>query len=212
MKYIIWILAFISGIIILLLTLLAFLWLRSLRLTRKRAQELNARIQPALAAIQQESHDCEALVQKLASDPLTRAHLLEKLVALGKQDWFPAEYLRQDKIAESDLVRWLYHENELGAVPGKIEQVHRHKVAMESRHGSCYLFRFKAHSYHWAESYGWMCGLAGPFWDDDPLQSCGSSTFSELEPYESQSHEAHVNCLARASTQFTWLTPCISNS
>lgn len=212
MKYIIWILAFISGIIILLLTLLGFLWLRSLRLTRKRTLELNARVQPAIAAIQQGSPDCEVLVQKLASDPLTRAHLLEKLVALGKQGMFPAEYLTQDKIAESDLVRWLYHGNELGAVPDRIEQVHMHKVTMGARKGSCYLFRFRANSYHWAESYGWMCGLAGPFWDDDPLQSSGSSTFSELEPYEGQSHEAHVNYLARASTQFTWLTPSIGNS
>jgi len=57
-----------------------------------------------------------------------------------------------------------------------------------------YLFRFRTNPPHWAADKGWMAGVSGPYPKDAgaPL-AAPAGTFSELEPFETKTPQAHVD-------------------
>jgi hypothetical protein len=207
MKIVFWIFASIGILFVSIVGLFVLLWIRSIRKTVKRDKELDLRVEDVMRSVDEGRTPDQGLLMPLAKDPLTRAHLFGKLAETGKEDLFPDEFRSHEKLAESDLVRWLYHPNELGAVPTETELIFKHDVSEDGRTGTCYLFRFRVDTSHWAAERGWMCGLAGPFWSDEPNQSYGPSTFSEMAPYSDQSIEGHLAFLAHASTRFGWVMP-----
>lgn len=131
----------------------------------------------------------------LAERADTRNHLYAKLEEIGKAHLFPAGNRSLERIAESDLVRWLLHPNELGAVPAETELVRKLPVAEGVKNGNIFLFRFRSQPSHWAADRGWMAGVAGPYWDGDEASDVGSGTFSELAPFDQMTEEQHVEFL-----------------
>ncbi len=205
-----WILSIIGGVILLTVVLFIFLWVRSIRTTLRRDEELDALVRPVLDLLEQEKVPDNELILNLAMNPLIRAHCLSRLTDSGHEGIFPSKYKTTEMIAESDLTRWLYHGNELGSIPDELELVFEQQVSEDNRKGRCFLFKFRVHEPHWAASNGWMCGVAGPFWDGDELQFGAESTFSELSSYNGQSNEQHLDYLATASKRFGWVMPTIT--
>lgn len=138
------------------------------------------------------------LVAKLAETPIARNHLFARLKEVGRADVFPVSCRSIEKVAESDMVRWLMHRNELGAVPSEIELIRRVGIQGDSKDGNVILFRFRIDAPHWASKRGWMAGVAGPYYDDDEPPAVASGTFSELAPFDSLTVEQHVDLLREA--------------
>jgi hypothetical protein len=107
----------------------------------------------------------------------------------------PPQYATPEALAESDLVVWLMHANELGAPPDAIELVKtiERPAGAPGQNSRYYVFRFRTNPPHWAASSGWMAGVAGPYADgDEAFDTPAAGVFSKFEAFESRSPEDHL--------------------
>lgn len=190
-KVILWIIAILVALFILG-------WLNAIRASMSRNKKLDEKIKPAIQAIASNAPDAQSIILKFAEDPSTRNHLFKKLKELGKESLFPMAFRSEEKMAESDLVCWLLHPNELNAAPSEVQMVRSIAVQEGDRTGHVYLFRFLTQPPHWAAGKGWMAGVAGPYWENGEPTESASGTFSELMPFASMSEEEHVDYLRKA--------------
>jgi hypothetical protein len=160
-----------------------------------------------MEAVRENGPSAQDLVTELAEVPATRNYLFARLTELGKADMFPLALRLIEKVAESDLARWLMHPNELGTAPAEMELVRRLAILGEGRSGSVFLFRFRAEPSSFASERGWMAGVAGPYWDDDESPGFASGTFSDLTPFDRLTVEQHVEFLRRASEKKGLVVP-----
>lgn len=200
MKLVLWIVAVPIG-------LFTLLWVRAIRATFARNRRLETMIDPVVTAVAAGDPAAGDLVRAGAKDPATRNDLYARLAEMGRTDMFPEEFRTIEKIAESDLVRWLMHPNELQTAPSAIELLCQADVTEAGKHGRCFLFRFRVDAPHWAADRGWMAGIAGPFWDGDAQPGAGRRTFSELTPYATMSDGEHVRFLQAAATKWGLTVP-----
>lgn len=184
--------------IAILFVLFIFGWLNAIRASLSRNRKLDSKIQPAIQAIQANDSSAESIIVELANLPEIRNYLYKKLKEIGKENLFPIAFRSVEKAAESDLVCWLLHPNELNAVPSEIVFVRTVTVKDENKSGKVYLFKFRTKPPHWASNKGWMAGVAGPYWDEEELYTAATGTFSELISFDSMTEEEHVNCLREA--------------
>ena len=191
MKIVLWIVGTLVGLFVLL-------WMNAIRATIARNRRLSKMIGPAVTAVAEGHENASELVLGCAKDPATRNHLYARLKDLGKVEIFPEECRTIEKIAESDLVRWLMHPNELQIAPDEIELLRQLDVTEDEKRGRCFLFRFRVKVPHWAADRGWMSGIAGPFWDGDPEPDVGRETFSELTSYDAMTDREHIEFLKAA--------------
>ena len=187
--------------------LYTLLWIRAVRATLARNRRLDATIAPVVAAVAAGDPAATARVAACAKDPATRNDLYARLAEAGKTDLFPQEFRAIEKIAESDMVRWLMHPNELQTPPESIELLCQVEVTETGRHGRCFLFRFRVAAPHWAADRGWMSGIAGPFWDGDAQPGAGRRTFSELTPCDTMTSSEHVRFLQAAAKKWGLTVP-----
>ena len=188
-KIILWVIAI--GVIIFILG-----WINAIRASFTRDKKILKKIHPAIEAVNSGNPNAKKFISDLAKDPSTRNTLYRKLKEINKEDLFPKEYISIEKVAESDLVLWLLHPNELNASPSEIELVRGLNIKEDDKSGLIYLFKFRVESSHWAHDKGWMAGVAGPFWENEDIFNPTSiGTFSELTPFESMTEEEHVNFL-----------------
>lgn len=192
---IIWILL---GLVALGALAFILLWVNAVRASVKRDLLLEKLIAPAMEAAQQNSTAAGELIARHAAEPATRNYLYGKLREIGRAERFPAEFRTLEKIAESDLVGWLMHPNELASAPAEIQLVRRVPVLENEKSGCCFLFRFRAAEEHWAAARGWMSGVAGPYWDGEEPAQAARDTFSELTPFERMSEQEHLEHLRQS--------------
>jgi hypothetical protein len=202
---VVWIVVGLVGAVIALFVLL---WFKAVSASARRDLQIEETIGPALEAASQGSPEAQELVTQLASQPVLRNELRCKLEEMGKADLFPEAMRSVEKMAESELARWLLHPNELGAAPAEIEVVRRFEVKDDDgREGSAYLIRFRAEAGHWAAENGWMAGVAGPYWEGDHHDGVARGTFSELTPFDALSEEQHIEALKKAIARLGWVVP-----
>jgi hypothetical protein len=187
------------GVLALMLSLFVLGWLNAIRASGVRNRKIESLTRPAMEAVRENRPSAQDMVTELAEVPAARNYLFARLTELGKADMFPLALRSIEKVAESDLARWLMHPNELGAAPAEMELVRRLAILGEGRSGSVFLFRFRAEPSNFAWKRGWMAGVAGPYWDDDESPDFASGTFSELAPFDRLTVEQHVESLRRAS-------------
>jgi hypothetical protein len=108
------------------------------------------------------------------------------------QTKFPSEFSTQFYTAETDLIIWLMHPNELGSKPDSIQFVDTMNFEYNSLNLKYYLFKFKVNEPNWASKYGWMAGVSGPFLSKTELYETVLGTFSELDPISKMSNREHV--------------------
>lgn len=186
------------GVLGVALSLFILGWMNAIRASLVRDRKLDELIRPAIEAVQEKRPFAQDRVKELAEAPATRNHLFARLTELGRADLFPSGCRSIEKVAESDLARWLMHPNELGAAPSSMELMRRIAVRGEEKGGTAFRFRFRTDPSHWAFSRGWMAGVAGPYWDDGEAPDSASGTFSELTPFDELTEEQHVDSLREA--------------
>ena len=187
--------------------LFILLWMRAIRATLARNRRLAAMIDPVVEAVTAGDPTASERVSASARDPATRNDLYARLAEVKRTDIFPEEFRTTEMIAESDMVRWLMHPNELHTAPSAIELLCQADVTETGRHGRCFLFRFRVDAPHWAADRGWMSGIAGPFWDGDAHPGAGRRTFSELTPYDTMTNSEHVRFLQAAAKKWGLTVP-----
>ena len=166
---------------------------RAVRLTGATARLLAARLEPVLAAAREGRTPPPDVVHALAGNPSTRSLLRRALRAMGRPELFPTQFDTPDALAESDLVVWLMHGNELGAAPDGIELA----ATIDRGAGRFYVFRFRTDPPHWAASKGWMAGVAGPYsGSEEAFDQPAAGVFSRFEPFDSRSPEEHLAAMA----------------
>jgi hypothetical protein len=176
--------------------LIVWMIVRAVRLTAATTKLLAGRMEPVIAALRDGRTPPPDDVHALAADATTRSTLRRVLRDMGRGELFPQRYAGPEALAESDLVVWLMHGNELGAAPDAIELA---TAIDRDGAGRFFVFRFRTEPPHWASSKGWMAGVAGPYAaGEEAFDTPAAGVFSRFEPFDSRSPEEHVAALAPA--------------
>lgn len=186
---------YVLGIVGVLVVGYVLMWFNARRARLARDRRIEDLIAPALQALEGGSGDALDLVQQCAKAPATRNSIRWELKERGKEHLFPEEYKTLAMVAESDLVRWLMHGNELGDIPDCILLANEIRVPTDQGEATVFLFKFRAAPSHWAAERGWMAGISGPFWDHEKDVYYALHSFSELTPYADMSDVEHINYL-----------------
>ena len=102
-------------------------------------------------------------VERFAAAARTRTTLFDFLLFHKRLNLFPAAYRTVEALAESQLVFWLDHPNELGSPPDEIELAEEVEIeARQSGRARWLVFRFRVNPPHWAAGDGWVAGVVGP--------------------------------------------------
>ncbi|MCB0840118.1 MAG: hypothetical protein KDD99_25795 [Bacteroidetes bacterium] len=162
----------------------------------KREKKLLDRLIPLLDKLEADELPGSEMIQELADDPFTRERLYFILTENELGHFFPEEYLNHQSAAESALVYWLNHGNELGDSPA--EMIFMATVYREIEHEQIqvvyYVFKFRENNPS-PGSHEWMVGIAGPYIAEEEPYTHAPGTFSTFEDYESKSPEEHVDWL-----------------
>lgn len=154
---------------------------------------LAAQIEPVETRLVAGENPDAADLERFAQNRATRKVLYDALEHHQKLALFPSKYLTPEAMAEADLVVWLSHPNELGAVPDEMELMATLPApAPGFEHHRYFLFRYKTKAPHWAAKDGWLAGVAGPHSIDGPVAPGAPGTFSRFESYDSKAPEEHV--------------------
>jgi hypothetical protein len=134
----------------------------------------------------------------VAADPETRIELFGLLENRDALPQFPARYLSQAALAESDFVRWLIRDSGKGRPPAKIELAKVVTIDPQSDAGllDYYVFQFCMRPPKPGEAPVWKAGVAGPYArSDQPTASSHEVPHSEFEPIENKWPEEHIGDL-----------------
>lgn len=165
--------------------------------SHRRTEEILAEIRTVTDALLEGREPSTEEIRRFAASARTRNSLLEALRAHDREALFPGEYTTGEAIAESDLVFWLCHPNELQAAPDEIELVGRFSRQLEPsrRSGEYHLFRYRVKPPHWAADDGWMAGVAGPYLQGETQTLAASGTFSDFARFDSRPPAGHVDAV-----------------
>lgn len=167
--------------------IVGFIWWRYTSVARG-AQHRDRKLLEALGPIEQRLANRELVstddIAPLARQPQYRPMLYAMLRHHDRLDLFPAEFLTDVSQGEGALVYWMLHPNELQQAPSAIELVER--VTREWNGGpvTFLVFRYRMPAGHWAERYGWILGLAGPFTESSAPYSERLTGFSRCDDSE----------------------------
>jgi hypothetical protein len=190
-----------AGLIVLGALVFIGLIVRTIQKGSRRDRAVLALLKPVLDAINDGRDPDAAHLARFADNPLTRGRLYDILEQKGRTDLFPERHYNAASFAESDLVYWLAHPNELGQAPDKIELMGTVKRTSGSKVGEYYVFRYRTEPPHWAAGKFWLAGIAGPHLTGESLSTMCSGTFSRLEEFDSQTLDEHVTACLDATTQ-----------
>jgi len=191
-KYLIVIGCVVVGLAILIpLLLVVNLLVNTVRQAWRIARKVSAVVDP----IQKGQPPDLLAIREIAANPEFRNELFEGLEGIGRSDLFPKEYRTLPAIAESALVSWLAHPNELQQAPDEIELHSEHVLESEIGPLRYFLYKFRTRPPSFAAENGWMAGTSGPFLDrPDGRFVPAKAMMSELEPFDSRLPEEHVKC------------------
>ena len=116
-------------------------------------------------------------IESLAKNSAARLLLYEVLKHFERLELFPEEYRSEVAQAESALVYWMMHPNELQDAPEEIEFAETVVRDIDGQACRFHVFRYKMPNGHWAGDE-WLLGLSGPFVDNDPPYSGIAGAFS----------------------------------
>jgi hypothetical protein len=197
------------GLVGLAVLLVLLLWINAIWGSVRANVRIEAMVRPALDAVQADDPAANNLIQDLAQNPATRNKLFVGLKELGRESLFPPRFRSLEMIAESDLVAWLVHPNELKGIPSAIELVRDFSVTDGEQEGRTFLFKFRIDPPHWAADDGWMAGVAGPYFPSDinDAEPAAAMSFSELTPIDKMSEQEHLAHLNKAMRMPGWVVP-----
>ena len=148
-----------------------------MRGAKARDRKLIARLDPLAERLERNEAVTADEIESLADAPELRQLLYVLLDHYGSLDLFPTRHLRPEAIAESALVYWMLHPNELQAAPSRIEALGAFERNVTGRTARYFAFRYRMDSNHWAGS-DWIVGVAGPVFENDPPYGGSTSGFT----------------------------------
>lgn len=157
-------------------------------------------IEPITRAVYAGEEPTREALERAAADPRTRNTLFEFLLFHQKLASFPVRYRTAEAFAESALVQWLQHPNELGVPPDEIELANEvrdpPKQTVMGRRDRWFVFRFRMLPPHSAAADGWMAGVVGPV-SGPPIEQYPDAAvvWSMFRPIDSASPDAHVSAV-----------------
>lgn len=175
---------------------------RTVRITLGSISALQREIEPVLAPLREGRTPSPDQIHALAARVETRSVLYRALGAMRRADLFPAHFATPEALAESDLVVWLAHGNELGAKPDAIEHVKtiERTIGASGRRARYLVFRFRTDPPHWASKSGWMAGVAGPYLDrDEGFDTPQARVFSKFEAFDARAPEDHLSAMEQVT-------------
>lgn len=163
----------------------AFIWWRYTSVERG-ARQRDEKILPLLDPIGEKlavgEDPTSQEIDQLASSPATRSFLYATLKHFERLGLFPEQYRSESAQAETKLVYWMMHPNELQDTPEETELVKIVARNVEDQECRFYVFRFRMPDGHWAGDK-WLLGLSGPFIDNDPPYSSLGGAFSRCDKF-----------------------------
>jgi len=180
---------------IVVIIVIAVIWLvwRVGAASARRDRMVSSLLEPVTSALAAGRVPDGADLERLAANPLTRARLYDALSDPGKTELFPKQHYSAESFAESNMVYWLAHGHELGAVPDQIELMGKGTRNEDGKSAEYFVFRFRTNPPHWAADKQWMAGVSGPFVVGEPPDTKARNTFSHLAPYEAKTLEEHID-------------------
>jgi hypothetical protein len=145
-----------------------------------RDRALLQRLDPLAARFESTDKVTAEEVEKFGASPELRPMLYAMLTHYQVTELFPPAYLSQQAQAESTLVYWMLHPNELQAAPASIELLEKVERQFAGRAATFYVFQYRMPEGHWAGTQ-WSLGLAGPFTADDKPYQAAAGGFSRGE-------------------------------
>jgi hypothetical protein len=148
----------------------AFIWWRYTsvaRGARHRDEKLLVVLDPIAKKVSKKEPVTAEEIATLSRQPQDRPMLYQMLKHFERLDLFPAEALSIEAQGAGILAYWMMHPNELQDAPNQIELVEEVERDLHGQRGKFLIFRYRMPPGHWAESDGWLLGLAGPFLDKD---------------------------------------------
>ncbi len=167
--------------------------------SHRRTEAILREIAPVTEALERGAEPSASDLARFAEQPRTRNLLLEALQEKGRESLFPEAYASAEAIAESDLVFWLCHPNELQQAPDETEFIGRfaRELGRSGRRGCYYLFRYRVKEPHWAAADGWMAGVAGPYLEGEAPSPAAPGTFSDFAAFDARTPDEHVEAVHR---------------
>ena len=154
-------------------------------------EALLKRIDPLAQRIEAKESVGPAVLHQVAAAPELRPMLYLMLSHYQRADLFPSQFMTQQAQAESALVYWMIHPNELQEAPSQIELVKRIGRRVNVRDAWFYVFRYKMPEGHWSGAE-WQLGVAGPFFNDDQPYQGVASGFSRAGDVEGKEKPVEV--------------------
>jgi len=192
--------AFLIGLLVVALAIGGTFFYRDYYLKRKfrkLSEEKYKIIAPLMAKVTSREQTAATEILKVASNASLRQALFVALGSCKREDLFPPAYLTFEKGAESSLVNWLEFPTELGIAPDEIELLE--KVTLRDEGDvHYYAFRYRMVTTHWARKFGWMIGVAGPYFKDSlpydiPRRVFSRFNVAETTPVVAEVEWVHAN-------------------
>lgn len=161
----------------------AFIWWRYTSVERG-ARQRDKKILAVLSPIRQKLSKKEPLLSEeitnLCRQPQNRPMLYQLLKHYECLNLFPSEALSIQAQGAGLLSYWMMHPNELQDAPNEIELIEEIERDLQGERAKFLVYRYRMATGHWAEKYGWVLGLAGPFLNNDVPYSGVASGFSRF--------------------------------
>lgn len=151
---------------VLLVAVLAWLASSVARGAKRRDRRILELVAPVGRRLERNEPLDGAEVRALAALPQARGMLYQLLRHFGRVADFPEEFKTRRHHAESMLVYWMMHPNELRDPPAEIDLVETIGRRIGDRDGDFLVFRYRMPEGHWA-STDWILGVTGPFFAGD---------------------------------------------
>lgn len=167
--------------------------LTSFQAEHEQAMAIMEDISAVSDPLQQEREPDPADLLRLAENPITRGELHCVLRFLKRPDLFPQGFDNPESLAESDMIRRLALPDQLGAAPHVLEFVETVQRQTDSGAADYFVFRFRADETHSLAESGWLAGVAGPYFAENPdREPVPPGTFSRLDPIDARTANEHV--------------------
>jgi len=167
------------------------------RLARLEEQKSDLRLKATLVLVRLGTELPGKLLGHFAADPRTRLELYYELESMARGELFPESYRSQEKLAESDMVRWLCSPWDEREAPEAIERLDTRVDTVEGETGRYHLFKFYYEQEGESSSAlrGWFVGMSGPWPTDErdlSIPECfyTLSAFAELGEGDVDEHFA----------------------
>jgi hypothetical protein len=168
-------------LVVLFVAFIVWRWTSVERGARQRDDAIIAELEPIGAPLYAGDSVPPETVAAMAEKWHVRPLLYYILKDVEKLDIFPEHLRSEEAQAEGALVYWMLHPNELQASPEKLEHVEKVVRTLDGQTANFYVMRYKMPAGHWAADDGWMLGLAGPFFANEPPYSGVAGAFSRCD-------------------------------